>query len=53
MVSGEALAYVNVKGWQQDLVRLLVSSYTPLEKFLLDAEALQKDDVFLQDDTPW
>ena len=49
----EALAYVNVKGWQQDLVRLLVSSHTPLEQFLLDVEALREDDAMLQDDTPW
>jgi len=49
----EALAFVSKTGWQNDLARLLVSSWTPLEKFLLEAQLLHKDDSYLQDDTPW
>ena len=48
----EALAFVSKTGWQNDLARLLVSSWT-LETFLLEAQLLHKDDSYLQDDTPW
>ena len=30
----EALAFVSKKGWKNDIARLLISSHTPLEKYV-------------------